>query len=368
MTKHTDTRLSSRFPAMLPATMLLFATASCVSDPAELDPAWLADVDLTPVAPAGDQWNSCTTWDCGKNHPMLNLFPLHDLHEGGDPNDDGYYILNVWRFGQPLTLEVENGVMTGTSGQGDKYTGHNLLGSIITVRNQSTNEVWQIQIHALTTGSGLPYWAGGGFRPAYHLRYRAFGTRPWENLCNEPLPSDDLPWPEGYETYAFLIDDERYDRDAKKALAEDAEGWFNIACAGSTLAKMVLMHYDPNVKAVDPYRTTPAQRTAVLKMLTADYLGTGEPFTEGGVRLEWADTFVGHQASDTTSPEAVWDQFGAVCLEAPRLLTRYTDYWCDLHDACPSPDCTLPPSCSALNITDDNWQQYGMWRTWTPPQ
>jgi hypothetical protein len=365
MTKSTDTRLPSRFPAMLPATMLLLAAASCVSDPAGLDPVWLGAVDLTPVTPAGDQWNPCTTWDCGKNHPLLNTFPLHDLHEAGLSNADGFGITSLRRFGVSLALTVEQGVMTGSSAT-STYTGAALIGSIINVHNNVTNETWQIEIHDFTSG-GLLYWVGGGTRPAYHLRYRALGTRPWKNLCNAPLePSDEPLWPDAFETYAILIDDERYDRDAKQVLAGDGEGWFNIACAGSTLAKMVLMHYDPNVPAMDPAQTSVDQRTTVIKMLTADYLGTGVAFTQPQTLLQWADAPGWHTVPVATqgTSEAVWDENGAVCLDAPRLATVYPNIDEHIESNCLAPGCTMPPTCDALGITDQNWTQHGLWRTW----
>jgi hypothetical protein len=364
MIKNTAQRSLLPFPAMLPATMLLVATASCMAD-AGLDPALLGDVDLTPVTAAGDQWNSCTTWDCGKNHPLVGLFRIDELSEAGIPSPDDFRITGLTRFGVPLQLEVENGVMRGYNGVAS-YNGPALLGSILTVTNPTHNETWEIEIYNMTSG-GLPYWAGGGSRAAYHLRYRVLGTRPWQNLCNAPLePSEDPLWPDALETYAFLIDDERYDRDAKQALAgNDAEGWFNIACAGSTLAKMVLLHYDPNVAAVDPVQTFPYERTAVIKMLTADYLGIGEAFTQAGTKLKWADKLGLYPPPAAGISEAVWDENGAVCLDQPRLTTVDPDIYTKIQDKClATPGCAMPPKCSTLGITDQNWTQFGIWRSW----
>jgi hypothetical protein len=264
-----------------------------------------------------------------------------------------------------LTLTVEQGLMIG-SNAASSYAGAALIDSIITVLNDQTGEQWEIEIHDFASG-GLPYWVGAGTRPAYHLRYRVLGTGRWRNLCKAPLePSDEPLWPDAFETYALLLTDERYDRDAKRVLAQDGEGWFNIACAGSTLAKMVLMHYDPNVAPVDPYQTTTDERTTVIKMLTADYLGDGLAFTKAGMLLQWADAHGWHQTSAPGVSEAVWDENGAVCLDWPRLAILDWDVFDRIQDACPSPSCTLPPTCDELGIGDANWSAHGLWRTWNP--
>jgi hypothetical protein len=227
-------------------------------------------------------------------------------------------------------------------------------------------DTWEIMVASYTPR--LLYWAGPGAIPAYLLLYHRIGDPSgWQNLCKEPLtPSDAAVWPDQYEAYAILIDDERYDTDAITVDPAPAEGWFNIACAGSALSKMMLMHYNPHLPANDAYYSTPTERTAVLKMLTADYLGTGEAFTKGGTLLQWEDTTGLHPHPPMAHVvEAVWDETGALCLDAPRLLIGDIDIFGKIESECDG-DCVMPPTCAEAGITAANWTEHGLWRTYNP--
>lgn len=239
MNKHAPTYPRRRVPALHLAACaaLMTASAACVSGDVDneddLVPSWaveLAGVDRSPVTIAGDQWNSCPTWDCGKNHAKLNMFPIPELHERGQPNPQGMRIVSVERHGEALDLAVENGVMTGFNAA-NTYTHQGMIDSIMTVTDGQIT--WEIMIVNYTRK--LLYWAGPGTISAYHLMYRQLGMRAtaWQEVCNEPLePADAAMWPDQYETYALLIDDERYDTDAIKVDPNPGGGWFNIACAG----------------------------------------------------------------------------------------------------------------------------------------
>jgi hypothetical protein len=381
MSKHVQKYPLHRFPALaLPAgALLLSATAACVpgAEPetgpeATIDPSWtsgLDDVDLSPVTPAGDQWNTCPTWDCNKNHPMLTGFPVPEVNETGLPDDLKLRLMSFQQGTELLRLDVDRGEIKGY----DKLTGvlevedASAIGSILTISNLEVT--WRIRIEAYAL---MPYWVGSprAYIPAYRLLYQRVGDSPslWTNVCKAPAePAVDPMWPGGFETYALLISDERYDRDAKKVRDDgNAEGWFNIACAGTALAKMVLMRFDPHIPP-GVYHTTPDQRTATLKMLTADYLGIGEAFTVGGQPLQWASASGWHTVPVPGSSEAVWDADGAVCLDTPRLASTDPDIVEKIEAVCSStPGCSMPRTCAQEGITAINWTQHGMWRTWNP--
>jgi ADYC domain len=369
-----------RSPALhVPVALLLVTTAACVPEAgidadidAEPDPSWtsgLDDVDLSPIAPTSDQWNSCPTWDCNKNHPMLTGFPVPEVNEDGLLDDHGLSLQSFRQGLQLLRLDVDRGEIKGYDPADTLVLdGAGAIGSILTIGNATTT--WRIRIDDFAR---IPYWTGPlAAVPAYRLLYQKVGatTSIWTNVCKAPENVIlDPEWQGGHETYALLISDERYDRDAKRVRDDgNADGWFNIACAGTALAKMVLMRFDPHIPATDlDYYTIPTRRTTTLKMLTADYLGFGEAFTQGGLPMQWADSLGWHPELAPNVSEAVWDENGAVCLDTPRLDGIESDMLKKIEDVCnATPGCTMPPTCSAQGVTPLNWTQYGPWRTWNP--
>jgi hypothetical protein len=63
----------------------------------------------------------------------------------------------------------------------------------------------------------------------------------------------------------------------------------------------------------------------MLKMLSADYCGTGKNFTVAGVKLDWKDDKQ-WMALDTQFAlvEARWTAAGAACLNTPRIVANPT--------------------------------------------
>ncbi len=376
MSTHVPTYPLHRFPALpFPAALLLITTAACVPgaelEPgAEADPSWtseLDDEDLSPIAPAGDQDNSCPTWDCNRNHPMLTLFPVPEINENGLPDDRGLRLLSFRQGFQSLRLDVDRGEIRGyhpiTGALEVSDAGAE--GTILTMADSAGAPRWRIRVEEHTT---MAYWTGAGHVPVYRLRYQEIGgSSNWIDVCKEPADAvADPAWPSGFEAYALLISDERYDRDAKR-VRDDVNplGWFNIACAGTALAKMVLLHYDPHV-STGTFVTTPDQRTITLKMLTAAYLGA-TPFTVPGQPLQWEDASSWHTVPFPAQVEAVWGLNGAVCLDRPRLTSSEPDILTRIEDTCnATPGCIMPQTCIQQGITAKNWRLYGMWRTWSP--
>lgn len=110
---------------------------------------------------------------------------------------------------------------------------------------------------------------------------------------------------------------ERYD-DASKTVIPNQPKFVSVFCRAHVGAKLKFMGYDPS----DGYNSTPETRQAGLKMLSADYCGTGKSFTKLGTPLDWQDAPLEHfDASMLTVGarlEARWDDAGALCLNAAR--------------------------------------------------
>src|SRR5262249_25624302 len=143
-----------------------------------------------------------------------------------------------------------------------------------------------------------------------------------EPLCPHPPTSKDEAL--GLNSYdSVIFEGDRVDAAAKTIGAKIDPRWFNIGCAGHTLAKMALTgHTESAVKL--GFSTSIAQRQTMLKMLSADYCGDGTPFTVSGQPLQWADDLGWMHAAPDAQLEARWTSTGASCLMKPRVEAHPT--------------------------------------------
>ena len=90
-----------------------------------------------------------------------------------------------------------------------------------------------------------------------------------------------------------------------------------LTCAYTAIGKMHLLRHTSTTG-----NASPDQRTAMLKMLTADYCGTGRSFTHDGQPLRFQDRVglipVDANVGYPNALEAIWSAAGAVCLNLPR--------------------------------------------------
>jgi hypothetical protein len=132
-------------------------------------------------------------------------------------------------------------------------------------------------------------------------------------------------WKEATD-HLLIVQGETYRHDGSL----DAAGseWFNIACAGTSVAKMRLLEFDPMRSTIPGAR---AERQATLKMLTGRYLaGEGEPsYTSAGMPLLWRHSdgraFEGEPEPSrvrTNVIEAYWGVRGAVCVTHRRTWRK----------------------------------------------
>ena len=113
-------------------------------------------------------------------------------------------------------------------------------------------------------------------------------------------------------TAILVLKDEDYNE--IDATIRREPGTLTLACPGTAISKMKLMGYDPQEQA---YPTTPAQRQAVIKMLTGRYCGAF-PFTENGMPLYWENRGRWFSWRPAGTVEALWNEDGAICLNRPR--------------------------------------------------
>lgn len=165
-----------------------------------------------------------------------------------------------------------------------------------------------------------------------------------------------LKWHE-QSYHAVLLKGERYDK--KKVRVNPGDRWVNIACAGSALAKMKLLGYDPETPTNDPLFTTPEQRQATLKMLTATYCETKNrrKFTRDGTPLAWknAPGWFEPPWKLVKDVEAHWSPDGATCLNTPRFISRKKVVKA----------CGEIPACPSLGTPDDYAIATGEWASFT---
>ena len=179
----------------------------------------------------------------------------------------------------------------------------------------------------------IPSWSDtGGMLTAYRAHYFSGGVL--QPLC--PTSNPDNQW-------FTLVLGETYEDNEVIA----RPGTVTLACVGEAAAKMKFMDYGPNGNL----KPSEIERSATLRMITADYCGIGHSFTASGTRVAWRDS-----ANTVFTPfsedvlEAKWGPHGALCLNKPRHVTLN-----DVFQYCELPAC------------DDNEFVDGvLWRTMLP--
>jgi len=183
---------------------------------------------------------------------------------------------------------------------------------------------------------GIPSWADRGAPiTAYRARYLG-PSQAFETLC--PATDPENQW-------FTLIPDEIY---APEVTASPRS--VTIACVGEAAAKMKLLDFHPQGERA----ASTGERQTTLRMITADYCGTGESFTVTGTPVAWRD------AENRVKPptgedvmEALWGANGAICLDTPRAVDR----------ALVAAQCTIP-----LCEGDEEFRDGAVWRTMLPNQ
>ncbi len=267
------------------------------------------DPDLDPTFRGPTLSAGSGDWNCRRcgftNSPYMGVFPVNTLYFGD--KEAGVAVPRVAAIASPsgATYDVrvdEDGLVAEVGGQsvsGDALVGWSLL-------LKHGNNQYEIDIYNYRE---VDDWTDhGGQISTYGLSYVAANGEGDFNVC----PGMNLD-----ETSVVFLVGETYDFDHHE-VQPDQEGFATLACRGHALAKMKLLGYDPRSSQ---YQSSPEQRQATIRMLTADYCGNGDSNTISGQPLGWTDA-AGHVQFDGGSDiiEALWDESGATCLNTPRYM------------------------------------------------
>ncbi len=296
------------------------------------------DVETTTSTNWRTSKGACPLWQCGFNSAEVNGRSIRELNLDGAANSDGMRIVG---FLAPLgilgnyNLDVEDDELVAV-GNGPTLRGHALLGATILVKKPG---LLSLPLPITVAGyQEVPSWAAGAPPVAtYALLYPDISSLlGFRNVCHGSL-LDTLA------TAATVLGGETYDLDTK-VVQPDKPRWLTLACAGSAAAKLRFLNYGPQSDFDgEGHPATVAQRQATLKMLTADYCGTGTSYTANHTPLAWENADGTVQPPYSVGPlEAVWTASGALCLDHTRL-----------------PDVTVQcnlPTCAGLGLDAGEWQ------------
>jgi hypothetical protein len=311
---------------------------------------------------------NCPQFGCGgDNSPLIKGTYFHELNMASTranpiSSSEGAALVDFTKGAASYTLHVAHGRITGTAPFLLPLSGQSLVDAQLVVAIGGME--YAVHIKQVST---VHYWAHTNGTPTietYWLEYRPLSQNgaEWQDVCsNPPHTGPDALSMVGREHDVVVFEGERIDA-ATRTVALDSTGqWFNLGCAGGTLAKMALTGHTL-AASDDGFVTTRAERQAIVKMFSADYCGDGKAFTVAGQPLRWADDHqtmpflpAGWVPRSTTTLEARWTLNGAACIGAPRAAIVNTpanaafpdpgfpDVMTEIRARCPGvPHCTDP--------------------------
>lgn len=275
---------------------------------------------------------SCSWCSLVGNSPIVNEASLSDINLVG-VNSAGVKIQGVYvgKSGYyTLAVDAERDRFLGINlnDADDTLEGAAFVGAKIVLQINGGDLVYlEITDYDDQVGS----WSESGAPvTAYRAMYVDKGVQ--TSLC--PAANAENQW-------FTIISGELYDPVTHTISATDDA--LTIACVGEAAAKLKLLDYHPNGNL----GASPEQRQATLRMITADYCGTGQSFTAQGVEVAWRN------AGGTVWPpfeeqvlEAKWGPEGALCLDQPREVDLDT-----VLDVCDIPSCE-----GSLDFGDAEWR------------
>lgn len=319
----------------LPQLLLLLLLSSCVvpDEGAAVEP--VSEGSRAQAIVGGDK---CAPNLCGLNSADLDDGFFYELNLDGLENSAGYSLYNVRKNGAYYTLNVTNGRISATpitiGPPLPALTGTALVG--LEMRLQKRNAAGAISYRSMfidAVSHTTDYWAKrvDGWPTPVIETYKffvqidsGFGAYVCRNGAEFLDPT--APVRAMREHHALVFEGERINVERLTIGPILNTRWFNIACAETALAKMQLTGHTKAAQSAGFSSTVPERQT-MLKMLTADYCGTGNAFTVSGQPLRWTDDRGTMTIASTVTKvmEARWSPQGAVCLNTPRVDAHPTD-------------------------------------------
>jgi hypothetical protein len=281
----------------------------------------------------------CPPGECFNSNEVPH-YGVHEANLFGVPDVRGFSLAvgganhraQIMSMGISYDLFVSNGRFIGRR-DGGTLQGTALVGSTMTM-NRNGVPLYEIVIAGVRTmyfPVGVPSEI-----EVYDLRWRSGApVAAPPNICPGPanvldLRADLLDM-RAHETLVYEGD--RFEPRTMTVRPNPEPDWFNFGCAGHTLAKLYLTR---QTSASNP---SWAERQASLKLMVADYCGTGRSFTVAGTPFRWQGGIVSYW-SVPTKLEARWNKNGAKCLHEPRLKARVPEITAMISAECSLPACT----------------------------
>lgn len=322
--------------ALTAAAALLAATTACTLEP-------LASDDDESLAP-----RDCEPPLCGFNSPRINDAPFPELHLGGLANDAGVSLVGLR---SPTSTEIyelkieAHQALAAYSGTMRVAHGAGLVGWQLVLDDNGTEVSGTIRAFSRATAS----WAtGNDSLTTYAISFPSPVTVGLDlNVCPTYVNDPNTP-------VLTVIPGQTYDREAKLVGLIDSS-WATFACADEAAYKAKRLGY-AEVLGFDgtALPATRAQQDATLKMITADYCGKGKSFTEPNTPVYWENTALtvpmGPPANERDTIEAIWTDYGALCLDNPRIPGMLAKI---------QADCELP-SCDTIDLEEVSHE----WISW----
>lgn len=348
---------------------LMACLAACTSAPV---PAVSTSVSLPAAVTSGE--GSCPPDWCAGNSPEIAARDLWDVNLDHHPNAQGFVLLGMSKDGRFYDLDVRSSALVAID-PGGNITGSGLKGFTLWLQQGAA----EYGLKIVEVGSVHEMVPPGAPVETYVLRWSAVSEgllnrvvqggevvreptlsiddtplcQPWgqviERHVREPItspegggrprlrtvyswPPADAAWDESTEIPPFnavVFEGDRIDATTRTVRPDAEDRWFNIGCARHTLSKMRLTRNTLHTVVDGDWR----QVQATLKMLSADYCGNGTALTVTGTPIVWQQVpppSVGAPPSVMTyrfppqpgSLEARWDEYGAICLDTPRLAVH----------------------------------------------
>lgn len=314
----------------------------------------------------------CQEEICGSNSPVIDALGFHELSLVGVPNLEGFAIATISGAAQIVkgsvwyNLHVVGGIITGTRSPFSPLAGSALVGAWIPVRNVNTGRQYALVIQSVRTMNYfVPPPPATPLPPpfeAYSLSWRSSAEDNPRSLCDNidgliKFQAEDREQGQRELMGLGVLESVVFEGDRIKTLTKTMspfadDRWFNIGCAGHTLAKLWLTRNTIHSQRSGLPRAW-EHRQATMKLLVADICGTGASFTVFGQKLVWKGDLMSY-FSPPGVLEARWNENGAQCLNEPRMVSPTTelgkamfpDVWTEIKKVC------LPPSCTNLDVHD----------------
>jgi ADYC domain len=324
--------------------------------------------------------SKCPSHICGMNSAELsNGGFFYDLNLDGLANSDGYSLISARKGSAVYDVAVSGGRITATLSYGvvgspQTLSGYSLAGLEMRLKKilpDGTASYRTLVIDAVSRTTD--YWAKPvdvSAPPTPKIEtYKffikldsGFGAYLCQNGAEFVDPTSPVRAMPAH--HALVFEGERIDIESLTIAPQLNTRWFNIGCAETALAKLQLTGHTKAAYHHADFVTSIAERQTMLKMLTADYCGTGNSFTVSGQPLRWTDD-KGTMTISSSFPkvlEARWTPNGAACLNTPRVDAHPSDASREVFEwgaAFEIADECAIPSCGATTST------YHL-RSWNP--